>query len=91
VTGRAICSSRTPGRDPGGDGPDVVLTSSFGAEILSTMLPFEARSDFAEGGVDVEGAAAPPPSRSEPAGSVYLVVCVCFLRPPRPKHAVVML
>jgi hypothetical protein len=34
VTGRAVCSSRTPGRDPGGDGPDVVLTSSFGAEIL---------------------------------------------------------
>jgi hypothetical protein len=55
------------------------------------VLPFEARSGFAEGGVDVEGAAAPPPSRSEPVGSVYLVVCVCFLRPPRPKHAVVML
>jgi hypothetical protein len=34
VTGRAVCSSRTPGRDPGGDGLDVVLTSPFGAEIL---------------------------------------------------------
>jgi hypothetical protein len=52
------------------------------------VLPSEARSDFAEGVVDAEGAAAPPPSRSEPTGSVYLVVCVCFLRPPRPKHTV---
>jgi hypothetical protein len=25
------------------------------------VLPSEARSDFAEGGVDAEGAAAPPP------------------------------
>jgi hypothetical protein len=56
-----------------------------------TALPSEARSDFAEGVVDAEGAAAPPPSRSEPAGSIYLVVCVCFLRPPRPKHTVIAL
>jgi hypothetical protein len=68
-------------------GVDVVLRSGD----PPTVLPFEARSDFAEGGVDVEGAAAPPPSRSEPAGSVYLVVCVCFLQPPRPKHTVAVL
>jgi hypothetical protein len=68
-------------------GADVVLRSGD----RPTALPFEARSDFAEGVVDAEGAAAPPPSRSEPAGSVYLVVCVCFLRPPRPKHTVVVL
>jgi hypothetical protein len=43
------------------------------------VLPSEARSDFAEGGVDAEGAAAPPPSTSEPAESVHLVACVCFL------------
>jgi hypothetical protein len=34
VAGRAVCSGRVPGEDPGGDGPDAVLTSSFGAEIL---------------------------------------------------------
>jgi hypothetical protein len=34
VTGRAVCSSRTSRGDPGGNGPSVVLTSSFGAEIL---------------------------------------------------------
>jgi hypothetical protein len=73
---------RWPGRDA-----DVVLWSGD----PPTVLPSEVRSDFAEGVVDVEGAAAPPPLRSEPAGSVHLVVCVCFLRPPRPKHTVVVL
>jgi hypothetical protein len=34
VAGRAVCSGRVPGGDPSGDGPGVVLTSSFGAEIL---------------------------------------------------------
>jgi hypothetical protein len=56
-----------------------------------TMLPSEARSDFAKGGVDAEGGGAPPPSTSEPAGSAHLVVCVCFLWPPRPKHTIVAL
>jgi hypothetical protein len=54
------------------------------------VLPFEARSDSAEGGVDAECAAAPP-LMSDPAETVYLVVCVCFLWPPRPKHIVVVL
>jgi hypothetical protein len=78
---------RRPWRRWPGRGADVVLRSGD----PPTALPSEARSDFAEGGVDAEGAAAPPPSRAEPAGSVYLVVCVCFLRPPRPKHTVVVL
>jgi hypothetical protein len=47
-------------------GADVVLRS----RDPSPVLPSEARSDFAEGGVDAEGAAAPPPSTYEPAGSV---------------------
>jgi hypothetical protein len=34
VAGRAVCSGRVPGGGPGGDGPGVVLTSSFGAEII---------------------------------------------------------
>jgi hypothetical protein len=72
---------RWPGR-----GADVILQSGD----PPTVLPSEARSDFAEGGVDAEGAAAPPLT-SEPAGSALSVVCVCFLRPPRPKHIVVVL
>jgi hypothetical protein len=90
--GRPSCllgpdSWKRPWRRWPGRGANVVLRSGD----PPTALPSEARSDFAEGGVDAEGAAAPPPSRSEPAGLVYLVVCVCFLRPPRPKHTVVVL
>jgi hypothetical protein len=80
-------SWRRPWRRWPGRGADVVLRSGD----PPTASPSEARSDFAEGVVDAEGAAAPPPSRSKPAGLVYLVVCVCFLRPPRPKHTVVVL
>jgi hypothetical protein len=80
-------SWRRPCRRWSGRGADIVLRSGD----PPTALPSEARSGFAEGVVDAEGAAAPPPSRSEPVGSVYLVVCVCFLRPPRPKHTVVVL
>jgi hypothetical protein len=80
-------SRRRPWRRWPGRSADVVLRSGD----PPTALPFEARSDFAEGGVDAEGAAAPFLSTSEPAGLVHLVVCVCFLRPPRPKHNVVVL
>jgi hypothetical protein len=34
VADRAVCSSRIPGEDPGGDGPGMVLMSSFGVGIL---------------------------------------------------------
>jgi hypothetical protein len=90
--GRPSCllgpdSWRRPWRRWPGHGADVVLRSGD----PSTALPSEARSDFAEGGVDAEGAAARPPSTSEPAGSVHLVVCVCVLRSLRPKHTVVVL
>jgi hypothetical protein len=34
VAGRAVCSSRIPEEDPAGDGPGVVLMSSFRVEIL---------------------------------------------------------
>jgi hypothetical protein len=34
VAGRAVCSGRVPREDPSDNGPGVVLTSSFGAEIL---------------------------------------------------------
>jgi hypothetical protein len=34
AAGRAVCSGRIPGEDPGGDGLGAVLMSSFGAEIL---------------------------------------------------------
>jgi hypothetical protein len=49
-------------------GADVVLRSGDPLPVLLS----EARSDFAEGGVDAEGAVAPLPSTSEPARSVRL-------------------
>jgi hypothetical protein len=54
-------SWRRPWRRWPGRGADVVLQSGDPLPVLS----FEARSDFAEGGVDAEGAVAPPPSTSE--------------------------
>jgi hypothetical protein len=61
-------SWRRPWRRWPGRGADVVLRSGD----PPTVLPSEARSDFAEGGGDAEGAAAPPLSSSEPAGSARL-------------------
>jgi hypothetical protein len=80
-------SWRRPWRRWPGRSVDVVLRSGD----PPTALPSETRSDFTEGGVYAKGAAAPLPSTSEPARLVHLVVCVCFLRPPRPKHTVVVL
>jgi hypothetical protein len=50
----------------------------------------EAGSDSAEGGVDAEGAAAPSIDARTCRNSLS-AVCVCFLRPPRPKHIIVVL
>ena len=61
-------SWRRPWRQWPGRGADVALRSGD----PPTVLPSEARSDFAEGGVDAEGAVVSPPSTSEPAGSVRL-------------------
>jgi hypothetical protein len=54
------------------------------------MSPFEAGSDSAEGVVDAEGAAAPPTDVWSCRNSLS-VACICFLRPSRPKHTVVVL
>jgi hypothetical protein len=54
------------------------------------VSPSKAGSDSAEGGVDAEGATAPPTDVWSCRNSLF-VVCVRFLRPPRPKHTVVVL
>jgi hypothetical protein len=41
------------------------------------VLPSKAGSDSVEGGVNAEGAVAPL-LMSDPARTVYLIVCVCF-------------
>jgi hypothetical protein len=59
VANRGVCSGRGPGGDPGCDGPSAVLASSFEVEILPPVSPSEAGPNFAEGGNNAEGAAAP--------------------------------
>jgi hypothetical protein len=54
------------------------------------VLPSEAGPGFIEGGIDAEGAAAPPADARTCRNSLS-VVCVCFLRPLRPKHVIVVL
>jgi hypothetical protein len=88
VAGRAVCSGRILGEDPGGDTSGAVLMSSSEVEIFRPCCRPRLGRTSPKGVVNAEGAAAPPPSRSELAGSVYLVVYVCFLRPPRPKHTI---
>jgi hypothetical protein len=57
VAGRAACLGRILEEDPSGDGPGVVLMSSFRVGALRPRR--RPRSDPAEGVVDAEGAAAP--------------------------------
>jgi hypothetical protein len=62
-----------------------VLASSFEVDILPPVSPSEAGPDSTKGGNDTEGAAAPPAEVRTCRNSLS-VVCVCFLRPLRPKH-----
>jgi hypothetical protein len=82
------------GRDRGGDlgydGPSVVLASSFEVEILPPVSPSKVGPNPAEGGNDAEGAAAPSVDVCTCRDSLSLV-CICFLRPLRPKHIIVVL
>jgi hypothetical protein len=59
VASRGVRSGQDPGGDPSCEGPSAVLASSFEVEILPPVSPSEAGPDFAEGGNDAEGAAAP--------------------------------
>jgi hypothetical protein len=75
VTGRAACSGRIPGEDPGCDCPSVVMTSSFRAGILGP------RRRPRLGRASPKVSSMPrvllplPASRPEPAGSDCLVAC----------------
>ena len=58
-------------------GPSAVLASSFEVEILPPMSPSEAGPGSAEGGNNVEGAAAPPTDARTCRNSLSLA-CACF-------------
>jgi hypothetical protein len=90
VTGRAACSSWILGEDPGGDGPSLVMTSSFRVEILGP------RSRPRLGRASPKVLSTPrvlllPLAVKIRACRIRLSCSVCFLRPPRPKHTLVVL
>jgi hypothetical protein len=90
VTGRAVCSSRIPGEDPDGDGPGVVMMPSFRVEILGP------RRRPRLGRTSLKVLLTPrvlllPSTVKIRACRIGLSCSVCFLRPPRPKHTIVML
>ena len=90
MTSRAACSGRIPGEDPGGDGPGVVMMSSFGVEIfgprrrprLGRTLPKVS---------SMSRVLLPPSSVKTRACRIGLSCSVCFLRLPRPKHTIAVL
>jgi hypothetical protein len=90
VTSRAACSGRILGEDPGGDGPGLVMTLSFRAETLGP------RRRLRLGRTSPEVLSAPrvlllPLAVKIRACRIGLSCSVCFLRPPRPKHTLVVL
>jgi hypothetical protein len=90
VTGRAACSGRILGEDPGGDGPGLVTTLSFRAETLGP------RRRPRLGRTSPEVLSTPrvlllPLAVRIRACRIELSCSVCFLRPPRPKHTLAVL
>jgi hypothetical protein len=90
VTGRAACSGRIPGEDPGSDGPGVAMMLSFGVEI------FGPRRRPRLGQTSPKVLSIPrvlllPSAVKIRACRIGLSCSVCFLRPPRPKHTLTVL
>jgi hypothetical protein len=90
VTGRAVCSSRIPGEDPGGDGLGVVMMSSFRVEILGPRR--RPRLGRTSPKVLLTPRVLLLPSTVKiRACRIGLSCSVCFLRSPRPKHTIIVL
>jgi hypothetical protein len=90
VTGRAACSGRILGEDPGGNGPGLVMTLSFRAETLgSRRRPRLGRASLKV--LSMPGAQMLPLAVRIQACRIGLSCSVCFLRLPRPKHTLAVL
>ena len=85
MTSRAACSSRILEEDPGGDGPGVMMMSSFRVEILGPCR--RPRLGRTSPKVLLTPRVLRLPSTVQiRACRIGLSCSVCFLRPPRPKH-----
>jgi hypothetical protein len=90
VTGRAACSGRILGEDPGGDGPGSVMTLSFSAETLGLRrCPRLGRTSPKV--LSTPRVLLLPLAVKIRACRIRLSCSVCFLRPPRPKHTLAVL
>jgi hypothetical protein len=90
VTGRAACSGRILGEDPGGDGPGLVMTLSFRAKTLGPRhRPRPGRTSPKV--LSMPRVLLLPLAVKIRACRVGLSCSVCFLWPPRPKHTLAVL
>jgi hypothetical protein len=90
VTGRAACSGRILGEDPGGDGTGVAMTSSFRVEILGPRRrPRLGRTSPKV--LSMLRVLLLPSSVKTRVCRIGLSCSVCLLRPPRPKHTLAVL
>jgi hypothetical protein len=90
VTGRATCSGRFLGEDPGGDGPGLVTTLSFGAETLGPLRrPRLGRTSPKV--LSTPRVLLLPLAVKVRACRIGSSCSMCFLRPPRPKHTLAVL
>jgi hypothetical protein len=90
VTGRAVCSGRILGEDHGGDGPGLVMTLSFRAETLGPRRrPRLGRASPKV--LPTPRVLLLPLAIKIRACRIGLSCSVCFLRPSRPKHTLVVL
>jgi hypothetical protein len=90
VASRAACPSRILGEDPGGDGPGLVMTLSFRAETLGLRhRPRLGRTSLKV--LSTPRVLLLPSSVKIRACRIGSSCSACFLRPPRPKHALAVL
>jgi hypothetical protein len=90
VTGRAACSGRILGEDPGGDGPGLAMTLSFRAETLGPCRrPRLGRTSLKV--LSMPRVLLLPLAVKIRACRIGLSCSVCFPRPPRPKHTLAVL
>jgi hypothetical protein len=90
MASRAACPSQILREDPGGDGPGLVMTLSFRAETLGL------RRRPRLGQTSPKVLSTPrvlllPSSVKSRACRIGSSCSACFLRPPRPKHTLVVL
>jgi hypothetical protein len=91
VTGRAACSGRILGEDPGGDGPGLVMTSSFRVEIFGPRRCPRLGRTSPKVLSTLRVLLLLPSSVKIRACRIGSSCSVCFLRPPRPKHTLAVL